>query len=705
MTDEQMRRDKAMAQDADERYRGVTQKDDREVVYDEEPERERSPRNREKSGRERSKQAKKKRGAGTAMKVFLYFVLGVSTFVGCLGVMLSVLMYEDGFYTESWESTLSHFLYEQASDDLLYMRDMYQYEQYDYIKEYCNKHNMDMGVYVGDYCQWGSDTKPSGFIFQTPLVFSNGESMNWVRNEASQSSVYSWGDTEVVYKLYVDPTYGISDSYLASYTVARNLADLQYAIPFIAVGGILLCILSFVCLMCFAGRKKGVDGYSLSAIGAVPFDLLTCVFAVVAALPFVTVFHDFSTGNYYVYALILSLIVMALVIWCTLFCVETASRLKVGGWWRNTILYKGIRLVIRLIRWVAGVVAGFLRMLPLIWQAEAVYAAICFLEFCGLVLCRHQIGGGLISLWLLEKILLFGLVTYAAILCNKLQHGSEMLAEGKISEKVDTRGMFGALKDHGENLNRINQGIAKAVEERMKSEHLKTELITNVSHDIKTPITSIINYAGLLGDMEQGADAEGDYILVERAKFHEYTDVVLRQSARLKKLLEDLVEASKATTGNLEVELAPCEVGVMLTQAVGEYEKRFEQKGLEHIVRQPEESIYILADGRHLWRIFDNLLNNICKYSLENTRVYLSVTHGNGQVEITFRNMSKYLLDVNPHELEERFMRGDKSRHMEGNGLGLSITKSLTELQNGTLDIVVDGDLFKVILRFAEISA
>ena len=179
--------------------------------------------------------------------------------------------------------------------------------------------------------------------------------------------------------------------------------------------------------------------------------------------------------------------------------------------------------------------------------------------------------------------------------------------------------------------------------------------------------------------------------------------MLLRQSRRLKKLLEDLLEASKATTGNLEVNLEPCEAGVLLSQAVGEYQQRMEEKQLDLITRQPEEIAPIMADGRHLWRVFDNLLNNICKYAQENSRVYLSVEQRERDVLIIFRNMSKYPLDISAEELEERFVRGDKSRHMEGNGLGLSIARSLVDIQGGRMEITIDGDLFKVQLIFAEI--
>ena len=289
-------------------------------------------------------------------------------------------------------------------------------------------------------------------------------------------------------------------------------------------------------------------------------------------------------------------------------------------------------------------------------------------------------------------------------MCKELQEGSEALADGDLNYKLDTSHMVLSFKEHGENLNSIGEGISAAVEQRMKSEHLKTELITNVSHDIKTPLTSIINYADLIGkevsgDAKDTGDGAGTETAQEREQhISEYAEVLLRQSQKLKKLLDDLLEASKATTGNLEVHPEVCDVSVLLSQAVGEYEQRFAEKKLETIVKQPEETVKVMADGRHLWRVFDNLLNNIYKYAQEGSRVYLNVEHDGQNVSIIFRNMSAYPLEMSPEELEERFTRGDRSRHMEGNGLGLSIAKSLTELQKGDMEIITDGDLFKVVI-------
>lgn len=255
--------------------------------------------------------------------------------------------------------------------------------------------------------------------------------------------------------------------------------------------------------------------------------------------------------------------------------------------------------------------------------------------------------------------------------------------------KVDTKRLLWDFKSHGENLNNISSGMSAALDERIKSERLKTELITNVSHDIKTPLTSIINYVDLIKKED-----------IENETVQKYVEVLDRQSTRLKKLIEDLVEASKASTGNIKVDMAPCEVGVLLNQMQGEYEDKLKAAGLELIIKQPEESIRIMADGRHMWRIMDNLMNNICKYAQPSTRVYINLEVKDNRAVITFKNVSKYELNISADELMERFVRGDTSRNTEGSGLGLSIAKSLTELQGGRLELDIDGDLFKVIISF-----
>jgi signal transduction histidine kinase len=241
------------------------------------------------------------------------------------------------------------------------------------------------------------------------------------------------------------------------------------------------------------------------------------------------------------------------------------------------------------------------------------------------------------------------------------------------------------FKEHGENLNGISRGLELAVEESVRSERMKAELITNVSHDIKTPLTSVINYIDLL--KKEGLDSENAT---------EYLSIIDKHSARLKRLTEDLVEASKASTGNVTINYDNTNINVLINQVAGEFEEKLTEKSLNLVVDVPEAEIVVNADGRHLWRVFDNLMNNICKYSMPNTRVYVSAKEVDGRAEIVFKNISREELNILPSELTERFVRGDRSRNTEGSGLGLSIAKSLVELQGGSFAIYIDGDLFKV---------
>lgn len=361
---------------------------------------------------------------------------------------------------------------------------------------------------------------------------------------------------------------------------------------------------------------------------------------------------------------------------------------------------------------VLGKPARALKKLSWFQKALFILLSVCTLEALLMGLAQYKVmhgekmdglkewltacGGGWLvwGLWILEKIILSSLVLRTAGGMLRLRTSGRELAQGNLGYQIPLKGMRGEALQFGRDLNAISQVVADAVEDRMRSERLKTELITNVSHDIKTPLTSIINYADLIG-REQ----------TDNEKIAEYAEVLHRQSARLKKLIEDLMEVSRASTGNLEVFLERCQAGVLLSQAMGEFEHRLEERGLELIVRQSQEPVWIMADPRMLWRILDNLMTNICKYAQSNTRVYLSLETTDGkageeQAVLIFKNISGHPLEMDASELMERFVRGDKSRHTEGNGLGLAIARSLTELQGGTMQLTTDGDLFKVMLTF-----
>lgn len=511
----------------------------------------------------------------------------------------------------------------------------------------------------------------------------------------------------IVVTLTANPSLPKEDEYALIYHQAEQLYDNRNVIPVICCTGTILALLCFIFLLCSAGHKNGREGITPSAIHEIHLDVYTVVVAVGAFTGLYLAFGWIGMNPGMINLIVLVVLFAAEVIWCTLYFMELAIRLKMGKWWQNTILYRVFRFFGRFCKRVFRGIVKLIRGIPMVWRTALLCLAVCVAEFFGLILFYND-RVVLLFFWAIEKFILCGAITFVALMCKELQEGSEALADGDLNYKLDTSHMVLSFKEHGENLNSIGEGISAAVEQRMKSEHLKTELITNVSHDIKTPLTSVINYADLIGkevsgDVKDTGDGAGTETAQEREQhISEYAEVLLRQSQKLKKLLDDLLEASKATTGNLEVHPEVCDVSVLLSQAVGEYEQRFSEKKLETIVKQPEETVKVMADGRHLWRVFDNLLNNIYKYAQAGSRVYLNVEHDGQNANIIFRNMSAYPLEMSPEELEERFTRGDRSRHMEGNGLGLSIAKSLTELQKGDMEIVTDGDLFKVVITLPE---
>ena len=272
---------------------------------------------------------------------------------------------------------------------------------------------------------------------------------------------------------------------------------------------------------------------------------------------------------------------------------------------------------------------------------------------------------------------------------RRLLQAAEELASGNLTYKTDTSRLHFGWKLLGTYLNRIGDGMAQAVEDRMRSERMKTELITNVSHDLKTPLTSLINYIELL---------KSDTL--DEATRREYLAILERQSGRLKKLTEDVVEASKAASGSLTAAMEPIDAVELLEQFLGEYGERFQAAGLEPVMSAPDQGAVIQADSLLLGRVIDNLITNILKYAQPGTRAYFDILDGGETVRIEAKNISRDPLNISEEELMERFVRGDSSRHSEGSGLGLSIARSLTQLMGGTLRLVLDGDLFKAELTF-----
>lgn len=465
----------------------------------------------------------------------------------------------------------------------------------------------------------------------------------------------------------------------------------RYILIGVAIIAAIAAVFLLIFLMCSAGHHPGKTEAEPNGIDKIPLDIFgLAICGVVGVLTAVMEETYWAAGD--IGAIVLTcvwIIVYSLVL---LLCLMTiATRFKLGTIWKNTVIYVVLRFIWKVVSSVWHGTVDICRNIPILWKTIALIILVSAAElfWASLVWYPEEI----MIFLIIEKLILMPVILKVVLYMKRLQKGGRELAEGHLDYRVDTRRMYWDFKKHGENLNSISEGMNKAVEEKMKSERFKTELITNVSHDIKTPLTSIINYVDLIKKEEP-----------ENETVAEYIDVLDRQSKRLKKLIEDLVEASKASTGNIAVEMQPTSIGVVLTQAVGEYGDRMNEKHLEMILNQPQEDVYVMADGRLLWRVFDNLLSNICKYAQCGTRVYLNLDRISGKAVITFRNISAYQLNLSSEELMERFTRGDSSRHTEGSGLGLSIAKSLTDLQKGNMNIYTDGDLFKVVLTFDQLE-
>lgn len=474
------------------------------------------------------------------------------------------------------------------------------------------------------------------------------------------------------------------DIYQESY-YSNLLVENRHALIAVAAVSFAVCLALFVFLLCAAGHKEGVEGIHLNWVDKIPLDLYL-VLAVAAGGCIFAAGIELTNASIAIAVFVVAVLLVFAVLLIMSVFMTLATRFKSGAFWKNTIIFYILRFLARTLRAIGTGISYCAVHLPLYWQAGLIFVGISLAELFVLAAFSRS---AVVVIWVIAKLAEAPLLVLLAVSLQKLKSGGEALAAGNLNASVDLNHMYGVLKHHGENLNSIAQGMQKAVQQQLKSERFRTDLITNVSHDIKTPLTSIINYVDLLKKQD---------VQPEQAK--EYLAVLDRQSARLKKLTEDLVEASKASSGTLPVHLEAVDVNVLLSQVSGEYQSRFELCRLEPIVKLAPESPQILADGKLLWRVFDNLLSNICKYAMPGTRVYFTSEVLDSRVQISFKNISNYPLDITADELMERFVRGDSSRSTEGSGLGLSIAQSLTGLQKGSFDLVVDGDLFKANISF-----
>mgnify|MGYP002679287469 FL=1 len=477
-----------------------------------------------------------------------------------------------------------------------------------------------------------------------------------------------------------------------------------------------------------AGRKPGSEEVRPGGLNCIPLDLY-CGIVIVAAYGYLFLAME-GLGYFITQSLLtfFSIYGYGLYAWCLLFvgfCFACAAQFKTpkAYWWHHSVMglcwraavwcwhfgWKCLGWAYRILWQVALAVLG--------WAWGLVKKLWHFLgKTCGKLLGWLKRLYGLLPLtwqWLLGGLIvggctLPGLVTdsnflllvsfaaaiivviYGANVFGTLLEAAKRMRGGDLDVKVDDKLMVGAYKDMAGELNGLSDVVIVAAQKQMRSERMRTELITNVSHDIKTPLTSIINYVDLLQKPHSEEDTKA------------YLEVLSRQSNRMKRLIDDLIELSKASTGNITVDLTTMDAVETVNQALGEFTDKLEAAHLMPVFRAPKEPLYIHADGRLAWRAMSNLLSNAAKYAMPDTRLYVDMVAVDGKVCISFKNISRDSLNISADELMERFVRGEASRTQEGSGLGLNIAQSMMELQHGALELLVDGDLFKATLIFPQ---
>ncbi len=456
------------------------------------------------------------------------------------------------------------------------------------------------------------------------------------------------------------------------YDVAKELY--KVSVPLIIISGIIL-IFGVISVIAGIGRSGKNNKINLNWYDKVPLEIVTILYFLGILLN-VAIVADLSYSGI-LYSIIICIIDFILFYIFSIITLETiVKRIKTKTLLKSTLIYficHEIKKTYTNRKVTTKVILLFLAFSIILFTLVALAMDSAFFV---LILIGYLFA----VLWLLIQ---------AAIKFNKVREAVKSIYEGNTNIRLNETEMKGVLKELTIYINDIAGGLSNAINQSLKSERLKTELITNVSHDIKTPLTSIINYVDLLKKEK-----------MPNEKCTEYLMILENKSQRLKKLTEDLIEASKASSGNIKLNIERINVNELVKQISGEFEDRFKAKGLEEILTLPEEEIFINADGRYMYRVLENIYSNAAKYALENTRVYMDIIPKQKTVVIQMKNVSKEKLNISVDELMQRFVRGEASRNTEGSGLGLSIANSLTELQGGKFHIYLDGDLFKVTIGF-----
>lgn len=565
------------------------------------------------------------------------------------------------------------------------------------------------------------------------VIFADGEAhtMEYWDDDAQKSMV-------VEYRYAQLPDYTVELTlapgayrFDGGYALLTQLWSCRDSLLFIMGACLLLFAVLAVYLCCAAGRKPGSEEVHAAGFNCIPLDIYLAGGGLIVFGLFMAIVQFYDAADLFTQSIqtlcagvLMAGYVMSLIL--VGFCFACAAQFKTPGgyWWRNSVCWRCLDLLVKCVKgcfsgcgWLlrklpkaAAVFWDFLLMLltPLRWlwrqvkktcakigkSVNRVYSMMpltwqwLLTGFIMVMLLFAALAGRSNLMVVLSLCACVAVVLYGAYCFGILLESAKRMGKGDLDTKVDDKYLIGAFRSFAGDLNDLAGVAVVAAQKQLKSERMKTELITNVSHDIKTPLTSIINYVDLLQKPHTPEEEKT------------YLEVLNRQSQRLKKLIEDLMEMSKASTGNLTADITKLDAVESVNQALGEFADKLEKAQLTPVFRHPEESVAMMADGRLAWRVLSNLLSNTVKYALPGTRVYIDVMALEGKVIISLKNISRDELNVDADELMERFVRGDDSRNTEGSGLGLNIAKTLMELQKGQLQLLVDGDLFKVTLIF-----
>lgn len=517
-----------------------------------------------------------------------------------------------------------------------------------------------------------------------------------IENKKINTNIEKLVENNTIYQNIGNSNYDIYTSYYANNTEITLNDDIstakflyKFSVKYYKICNILLAIsilgafVTFMYLIISAGHKKDYDGIYLGWIDELPLEVLGIFIFIVASVGILVTYASAMLMEYVFDTGIMLTILTTYITGIALMYLglSVVKRVKVGQLIKNSILWRVCRFIKRICSKIVHSLTDNTKL-----STRITIYCIAFLAISFILIAMNGVGIiFLIGFWIYTYLWILG----KANEMTKIQKALKSIYEGNININLNEKELSGVLKEMAIYVNDIAGGFSNAVEASIKSERMKTELITNVSHDIKTPLTSIINYVDLL---------KKENIKNEKAK--EYLEVLEVKSQRLKKLIEDLIEASKASSGNIKLEKQLININELIKQVTGEFEDKFNNKNLEVIVDYLKEDVKILADNRYIYRIIENLYSNISKYALENSRVYVDIKKDDNKVNIAIKNISKERLNISEEELMQRFVRGDSSRNTEGSGLGLSIATSLTELQGGKFNIYLDGDLFKVVLEF-----